>query len=57
MMTLYDYNYRSRGICTGLAAGINYIIGFVVSKTFYNLDTGISLGGAMWFYTGMGVLG
>lgn len=42
---------RSRGIASGAAAAINYILGFITKKIYYNLETTLSLPGVSLFYS------
>lgn len=40
---------RSRGMATGLTAAINYVLSFIASKSYYNLETGLSMPGIAFF--------
>uniref|UniRef100_A0A0K8TQS7 Putative sugar transporter n=1 Tax=Tabanus bromius TaxID=304241 RepID=A0A0K8TQS7_TABBR len=51
------FPFKSRGIATGITAGINYIFGFIATKTYLNLDQGLGLNGTMWFFTSINILG
>lgn len=42
--------FRSRGIASGVAAAVNYIFGFISKKTYYNVETTLSLPGASLLY-------
>lgn len=42
--------FRSRGIASGVAAAVNYIFGFITKKTYYNVETTLSLPGASLLY-------
>lgn len=50
---------RSRGIGTGIAASLNYVLGFVARKTYYDMETTLSLAGVSLLYciiSGIGVV-
>lgn len=49
--------HRSRGIATGVAAAINYIFGFITKKTYYNLETALSLPGISMLFTWICIFG
>lgn len=43
---MFDLNvFRTRGTATGLTAAINYFLIFVATKTYYNLETTLSMPG------------
>lgn len=48
---------RSRGFATGLAAALCYILAFVATKTYYNLEIWLSIPGATLLYAAIGVIG
>lgn len=48
---------RSRGFATGIAAAANYCMQFVATKTYYNLEMGLSLPGVASFYAVIAVMG
>lgn len=41
---------RSRGVVNGVAAALNYLFGFITKKTYYNLETTLSMPGTALFY-------
>lgn len=49
--------FRSRGIATGLAAALSYVIFFIASKTNYNLEANFHLSGTFAFYATFGIVG
>lgn len=40
---------RTRGMATGLTAALNYLLSFVATKTYYNLETSLSMPGVALF--------
>lgn len=44
-------------MATGLAAALNYILGFVATKTYYNLELWISIPGTTLFYSIINIFG
>lgn len=51
------FPFKSRGYATGIAAGINYMMAFVATKTYYNLESILSMPGVTLFYGFIGVVG
>lgn len=49
--------FRSRGIATGVTAAGCYVMAFIASKTYYNLETFLSLPGVSMFYAIVGLIG
>ncbi|XP_031636109.1 facilitated trehalose transporter Tret1-like [Contarinia nasturtii] len=45
------FPFKSRGMASGVAAATNYAFGFFTKKTYYNLETTLSLPGASLLYT------
>lgn len=43
------FPYKTRGIATGLTASLNYLISFIATKTYYNLETSLSMPGVALF--------
>lgn len=43
-------NFRARGMAAGISAAINYIMAFVATKTYYNLEMLLSMPGITLFY-------
>lgn len=41
------FPFKSRGLATGITAAINYTMAFFTTKTYYNLETGLSLFGVL----------
>lgn len=56
MQKLFFY-YRSRATAQGIAAAGNYIITFIATKTFFNLEISIHLWGTYAVYTAFGLAG
>lgn len=48
---------RSRGIATGITAAGSYVMAFIASKTYYNLESFLSLPGVSMLYACIGVIG
>lgn len=48
---------RSRAYAAGFVAAFSYIIAFVASKSYYNLEVAISLPGVTCLYGSFGLLG
>lgn len=53
----FPFIFRSRGIATGITAAGCYIMAFIASKTYYNLESFLSLPGVSALYAGIGVIG
>lgn len=51
------FPFKSRGLATGITAALNYTLGFISTKTYLNLDKGLSLNGVMWFYSVINLIG
>lgn len=49
--------YRGRGVAGGVCAAFFYIIAFLVSKTWLNLQSTVQLEGCFLLYGILGVLG
>lgn len=49
MLKFSFLHFRSRGMATGLTAAINYVLTFIASKSYYNLETGLSMPGIALF--------
>lgn len=49
--------FRTRGLAAGLAAAINYTMGFATIKTYYDLETSMSMPGVALFYCVIATLG
>lgn len=41
---------RTRGLAAGISAAINYTMGFATIKTYYNLETSLSMPGVATFF-------
>lgn len=48
---------RSRGFATGLTAAVNYVMAFIATKTYYNLETWLGLQYVTCLYGAIGILG
>lgn len=44
-------------MASGIAAAINYVMGFATIKTYYDLETSLSMPGASLFYCVIATLG
>ena len=44
-------------MASGIAAALNYIMAFLTTKTYYNIETSMSLFGLIAFYAVVDVLG
>ncbi|XP_022131116.2 facilitated trehalose transporter Tret1 [Pieris rapae] len=51
------FPFRGRGLATGLAAALSYVIFFVAAKTNYNLEANFHISGAFFFYGIIGIIG
>lgn len=51
------FPFKSRGIATGIAAALNYVLTFIATKTYLYLEKGLYLYGSSWFYGILGILG
>lgn len=50
-------NFRTRGIASGIVAALNYIMSFITTKTYLNLERSLSLWGTIFLYGLFGVVG
>lgn len=58
MLIPLSFRYtRSRGIATGITAAGCYVMAFIASKTYYNLESFLSLPGVSMLYACIGVFG
>ena len=48
---------KARGPASSLATLSNWLLAFVVTKTYSSLASGITIQGAFWFYSGCSLLG
>lgn len=48
---------RGRGLASGLSAGSSYLFGFLVTKTYYDLQKGLTTAGVFGFYGAVTVIG
>lgn len=44
-------------MATGLAAAMNYVLGFIATKTYYNLEIWLSIPGTTLFYSIINIVG
>jgi len=51
------FPFKSRAYAIGLVAGINFILAFIGSKSYYNLEVAISLAGVTCVYGVFGIVG
>ncbi|GAB0097350.1 facilitated trehalose transporter Tret1 [Sergentomyia squamirostris] len=50
------FPFKSRGMATGISAALNYVMAFITTKTYLNVEHGLGLHGAAWLYGSIGVL-
>lgn len=50
-LTFYSFPHfcRTRGMATGLTAALNYVLSFISTKMYYNLETSLSMPGVALF--------
>lgn len=48
---MFSKNCRCRGLASGLACSFSYSLAFITKKTYYNLETSLSLPGVALFYS------
>uniref|UniRef100_A0A1B6CBG1 Major facilitator superfamily (MFS) profile domain-containing protein n=3 Tax=Clastoptera arizonana TaxID=38151 RepID=A0A1B6CBG1_9HEMI len=51
------FPFRGRGAATGITASVNYLFGFIVTKTFFGIKETLSLAGTFIFYGSITLLG
>ncbi|XP_055686788.1 facilitated trehalose transporter Tret1-like [Lutzomyia longipalpis] len=51
------FPFKSRGMATGITAALNYIMAFLTTKTYLNVEHSLGLDGAAWLYGCIGVVG
>lgn len=59
MLLCEVFPYRTRGFSSGIAAAGCYVFLFLASKTYLDIERGLLLHGAFWFYgvaSGIGFL-
>lgn len=44
-IALLHFDCRTRGLASGFTAALNYVLNFISTKTYYNLETSLSLPG------------
>lgn len=49
--------YRNRSLACGITAALHYVMSFVTTKTYFNLESALSLPGVILFYGVMGMVG
>lgn len=57
MLVSEVFPYKTRGIASGIVAALNYIMSFLTTKTYLNLERSLSLWGTIFLYGLFGVLG
>lgn len=55
--TYHFVSFRSRAFASGLVAAVNYMLAFAATKTYYDLETFLSLPGVILFYGIIGIFG
>ncbi|XP_059619775.1 facilitated trehalose transporter Tret1-like [Phlebotomus argentipes] len=50
------FPFKSRGFATGTTAALNYIMAFLTTKTYLNVENNLGLHGAAWLYGTVGAL-
>lgn len=56
-LLIYFILCRGRSLASGVAAGVSYIFGFIVTKTFLGLEVTLTLSGVFFLYGGCSVIG
>jgi hypothetical protein len=51
------FPYRTRGLASGITAAVCYVFLFLASKTYLDIEYGLQLHGAFWFYSGVSFFG
>lgn len=51
------FPFRGRSLASGVAAGVSYVFGFIVTKTFLGLEATLSLSGVFILYGSFSVVG
>lgn len=48
---------RSRSLSSGITAALNYIMAFITTKTYFNLETSLTLPGLLLLYSVLDITG
>jgi SP family facilitated glucose transporter-like MFS transporter 8 len=51
------FPFRTRGLASGITAAACYVFLFLASKTYLDIENGLLLHGAFWFYGGISCVG
>ncbi|XP_035776350.1 facilitated trehalose transporter Tret1-like [Anopheles albimanus] len=51
------FPFRNRSLACGITAALHYVMSFVTTKTYFNLESSLSLPGVILFYGVMGLIG
>jgi hypothetical protein len=51
------FPFRTRGLASGITAAACYVFLFLASKTYLDIENGLHLHGAFWFYSGVSFFG
>ncbi|XP_052868649.1 facilitated trehalose transporter Tret1-like [Anopheles cruzii] len=51
------FPFRNRSLACGITAALHYVMSFVTTKTYFNLESALSLPGVILFYGVMGLIG
>uniref|UniRef100_A0AAG5D5T8 Major facilitator superfamily (MFS) profile domain-containing protein n=1 Tax=Anopheles atroparvus TaxID=41427 RepID=A0AAG5D5T8_ANOAO len=51
------FPFRNRSLACGITAALHYVMSFVTTKTYFNLESAFSLPGVILFYGLMGIIG
>lgn len=51
------FPFRNRSLACGITAALHYVMSFVTTKTYFNLESAFSLPGVILFYGVMGAIG
>lgn len=57
MLVSEIFPYKTRGMASGIVAALNYIMSFISTKTYLNLERSLSLAGTILLYGTIGVAG
>lgn len=57
MLVSEIFPYKTRGTASGIVAALNYVMSFISTKTYFNLERTLSLNGTILLYGCIGVIG
>lgn len=56
-LTKNRLHFRTRGLATGLTVSLSYLFSFISIKTYFKMETLLSIGGTFVLYGSVSVLG